>query len=182
MINMRDIFQRNWLLLFLRGVLAVIFGLVVIIWPQISLHLIVYIFAIFAVADGIVSLLESIVKIKTINRWWFILIAGIISIGFGVFAFVYPKITLIILIYVIGIRAFILGIIEIMNVLKRGSEIEEEWFLIMSGVLSILFAIIIFFRPDIALTALVVILAIYAIFYGFLLIVLSLRIKRYSVK
>ncbi len=179
---MRDIFKRSWLLLLFRGLIAVIFGLVILILPDISLFIIVYIFAIFAVADGVVSIIESISKNKVIPRWWFLLIAGFISVGFGVFAFVYPKITLLILIYLIGIRAFILGIIELSNVIRRGNEIEEEWFLILTGVLSILFAIVIFFRPDIGLAAIITILAIYAIFYGFILIILSIRIKRYSIK
>jgi uncharacterized membrane protein HdeD (DUF308 family) len=179
---MREIFKRSWFLLLMRGVLAVIFGLVLLILPNISLYVIIFIFAIFAVAEGVVSIIESISKNKVIHRWWFLLIAGFISVGFGIFAFVYPKITLLILIYLIGIRAFILGIIEISNVIRKGSEIEEEWFLILTGVLSILFSIVIFFRPDIGLAALITILSIYAIFYGFILIILSIRIKRYSIK
>src|SRR5689334_16995233 len=97
-----QVVQRNWWMLALRGVLAIILGLIFLLAPGIALLAFIAVFAAYAIIDGIVAVAVAIQERRAVTRWWWILVEGILSIVAGILAFVYPGITALVLLYIIA--------------------------------------------------------------------------------
>ena len=156
---------NRWMLALL-GIIAVLFGLVVLIWPGPTLLVIVVAFGIFALAAGVAGIVGSIVMAARHERtWWAVLIQGIVSLVIGILLFTYPGITLLFLLYFIGIWAFLVGIFQLAAGIQSGSGLLGA-----SGVISIIFGLVFIFSPFAGLAATVLILGFWALIYGVVLI------------
>src|SRR5258708_25283935 len=105
--------RRNWWLLALRGVFAIIFGLIALFAPGIALLAFIYVFAAYALIDGIVAVFTAIQERGSLSRWGWVLFEGILSIIAGIVAFVYPGLTALVLLYLLPIWAILTGILEL---------------------------------------------------------------------
>lgn len=170
--------KRPFWELLIRGILALIFGVAALVWPGVTAEILVIFFAIFMLLDGIMAVAGSV--IMRFDGWWLILIGGLAGILVGILTFVWPAITLIILVYFIAIRSFIVGLFEIIGASQIREKHEGKWLLIMAGIISIIFSLIIALRPDIGILAIVAIIALYAIFFGILLISLAFMVKSWA--
>ena len=179
---MLNVLANNWWVVLLRGIAAIVFGLLALLWPQISISVLVLLFGIFAIADGIFSITSELRRYGEHARWWVLVFEGVAGVGIGIVAMAWPQITAVIFIYLIASWGLLTGILEILAAIRLRNELEGEWFLILMGLLSIAFGALIFFFPDAGLIALAWILGIYAIMVGLLLITLSLRLKRWKDK
>lgn len=171
---------RNWWALALRGLAAVIFGLLLFVWPFISLAVLVILFGAYAMADGLFSIVATTRVPTNSSRWWSLLIGGVLSFIIGLLTFIWPGITALALLYLIALRAVVIGVFEIVAASRLRREITGGWVLALSGIISILFGLIMLFYP--AAGALVVIwfIGLYAFVAGVTLLVLAFRLRRWT--
>ena len=174
---MLEKFTRTWWMFAVRGVLAIFFGIVALTRPQQMIQALVLVFGAFALMDGIFTVIAGIASYRHFKRWWAVLLEGMAGILFGVLAFFYPDITVLALLYVIATWAITTGIFEIMVALQLRRVIKGEWGLILSGLLSTLFAVLLFVFPGAGAVSLVWLIGIYAVLFGTTLIILAFRLN-----
>jgi uncharacterized membrane protein HdeD (DUF308 family) len=169
---------RNWWLVLLRGIAAIIFGVLAFAWPGITLLTLIIFYGAYALIDGIFAIAAAFRGGAAQSRWWLILI-GILGIAAGLFTFMWPGLTALVLAIFIGIWSLIHGIFEIVGAIKIRKEIDNEWWLILSGALSVLFGLVMLVRPGAGALALIWVIGTYAIIFGALLVAFSFRLKRH---
>jgi len=172
-------FARNWWVLALRGALAVLFGLLALVWPGITLMVLVLFFGAYALVDGIGAIVSALFS-RGERHWWALLLEGLAGIAIGVLTFVWPGLTGIMLLYLIVAWAFVTGILEIASAIRLWGTIKGHWLLLISGILSVLFGLIAVFRPLGGALALIWLIATYAILFGALLIVAGLWLRSWG--
>src|SRR5512134_3477624 len=103
--------SQNWWLLVLRGILAILFGLAAFVWPGITLLTLIVLFGIYAIVDGLVAVGTGLSRTKESPRWWTFLVEGLLSLGAGVVALLWPALTSLVLIYIIASWAIMTGVL-----------------------------------------------------------------------
>jgi uncharacterized membrane protein HdeD (DUF308 family) len=166
-------FAKNWWVLLIRGILAVLFAVVAFALPGLAVVTLVLLFGIYAFADGLTALWIG----AGARAWWFMLL-GILGVIVGVFTFIYPGITAVALLYLIAAWAVVRGIFEIVTAIQLRREISNEWLLILAAVLSICFGLILVANPGAGALAVVWIIGAYAFIFGLMMIVLAFRLRR----
>jgi uncharacterized membrane protein HdeD (DUF308 family) len=161
----------------LRGAIAVIFGIIALRRPDAAAGAFVVVFAIFAFADGLLDLVVAVGLGRAGQRWGWYLLEGIVSIALGAVALAYPRVTLLAVVLLVGIRAIMLGIFEL-GAAFSWTELDSRWLLGLTGVLSIIFGILLFASPVAGGLALVWTIGIYAVVFGIMVFVLGVRITR----
>ena len=172
---------RNWSWVVLRGVAAVLFGILAFAWPGITLAALVVVWGAYALADGILALVAAYRVRDQGKPFWSLVIVGLLGIAAGIVTFIWPGMTALLLLLFIAAWAVVMGIFQIVAAIRLRKEIHNEWLLGLSGVLSVLFGIIMFVQPGAGALAVIWVIAAYAIVFGILLIWLGLRLKRRSV-
>ena len=170
---------KNWWLLLLRGIAGILFGVLAFIWPGITLLTLIIFYGAYALLDGIFAIAAAIRGGDMQSRWWLILI-GVLGIAAGFLTFLWPGLTALVLTSFIGAWSLIHGIFEIVGAIKIRKEIDNEWWLILSGALSVLFGLALLIMPGAGALALVWIIGIYSIIFGGLLVGFALRLKKHS--
>jgi uncharacterized membrane protein HdeD (DUF308 family) len=165
----------NWWALVLRGVAAIVFGILSYIWPGITFTVLVLLFGAYALWDGVFALVGAFRTQG--DRRWSLILEGIVGIGAGLLTFFWPQAATFALIYIIAGWAVATGILEIIAAIRLREEIEGEWVLLLSGLLSVLFGIAIAIWPAAGLLAVTWIIGAYAILFGILLVVLGFRLR-----
>ncbi len=161
--------QAKWSLI-LRGILAIVFGIAVWVWPHISLLVLIAMFGIFALISGIFTLGAAFQAHRAHRGWWLLALSGVLCIIAGIVALVWPRETALILLFVIAIWAIVTGISEIAAAFTPGRTAVDEWLLVIGGILSIILGILLLIFPRVGLLALVWLIGLYAILYGITLI------------
>ena len=169
---------RHWWLLALRGIAAVIFGVLAFIWPGMTLAVLVILWGAYALVDGVLGI-GSAIRGDTEHRVA-LLVEGIVSVLAGIAAFVWPGLTALVLLYIIAIWAVVTGVLEIVAAVRLRRVIANEWGLIVGGVISVLFGIFLVVAPGAGAVAVVWAIGAYAIFYGIMLLVLAWRLRGHS--
>ena len=169
---------QNWWTLVLRGVAAVIFGILAYVWPGITFTVLVLFFGAYALWDGVFALLAAF-RTQAERRWPLVL-EGLVGIAAGVLTFIWPGAATLALLLIIGAWAFVTGIFEIVAAIRLREEIEGEWLLLISGLLSVLFGIALAIWPAAGLVAVTWLIGAYSIVFGILLIVLGFRLRNWG--
>ena len=170
----------RWWLLLLRGIAAILFGILAFIWPGLTLVTLVLMFGAFALVDGAIVLGAAFSgAAKPVPTWWLVLV-GLLGIAAGIITFLWPGMSAILLILFIGAWAVAHGIFEIIGAIQLRKEIENEWMLILGGIISVIFGIIVLIAPGAGALALVWWIAIYSIVFGVMFVAFSLRLRRHQ--
>jgi uncharacterized membrane protein HdeD (DUF308 family) len=177
---MQDLFKNSWWLIVLRGVCAVLFGVLAFIWPGITLAALVILFGAFALANGILSVTASFQLPSGTSGRGSLLVHGALGIIAGVITFFYPGLTALSLLFVIAAWAIITGIAEIVFAVKLRQVLPDEWLLILSGLLSVVFGALLVAQPGPGVLSVIWIIGGYAIVYGVSLLVAAYRLKRFA--
>jgi uncharacterized membrane protein HdeD (DUF308 family) len=164
----------NWWALALRGLAAVLFGLLTLFLPGITLVTLVLLFGAYALVDGIFNVIAFF---RVASHQWALLIEGVVGIIAGVLTFAWPAITAIVLLYVIAFWAILTGIFEIIAGIRLRKVITNEWLLLVMGVLSFLFGLLILFAPGAGALAIVLWIGAYALVFGIFLLALAFRLR-----
>jgi len=176
---MLGLLTRNWWVLAVRGLLAVIFGFLAFVWPEITLGVLVILFGAYALVDGLFAAITALADRRTSTDWG-ILLQGIAGIGAGVLTFIWPRVTALVLLYLIAVWALVTGVLEIFAAIQLRKEIKGEWVLGLSGIASVLFGLLLVIRPGSGVLALVWLIGAYAILFGALLILLAFRLRSWG--
>jgi uncharacterized membrane protein HdeD (DUF308 family) len=175
--TLADLLAENWWLLALRGVAAIVFGILAFIWPGITLLALVYLFGAYAFANGILSFTIAFNKARGRRHRGSLIFGGIISIITALITFFIPGITALGLVILIAAFAIANGVSEIAAAIRLRKVISNEWLLALAGVLSIAFGIILFIMPGAGALALVFWIGAWMIAIGVLLMVLAFRVR-----
>ena len=168
---------KNWWLVVLRGVLAILLGLAAFLWPGLTLLVLITMFGIYAIADGVVAIVTGVRQAKNSPRWWVFLLEGLIGIGAGVVALIWPDLATAVLLGIIAAWAILSGVFEIAAAIRLRREINNEWLLMLGGLLSILFGVALILQPAAGGIALIWLIGTYQLIFGVLLIALGFRLK-----
>jgi uncharacterized membrane protein HdeD (DUF308 family) len=172
---------ENWWLLLLRGLVAIAFGVVAFLWPNITLMALTYLWGAYAIIDGAIAIWAAfnLSGGDAGPRWWLGL-TGVVGILAGIVAFVYTGMTALVLLMFIAVWAIIIGALQLYAAVQLGKMIENEWLLVLSGLLSIAFGALLIAWPSTGALAVIWTIAWYAVFFGCLLIGLAFRLKTYK--
>jgi uncharacterized membrane protein HdeD (DUF308 family) len=174
---MLHVLARRWWLLLLRGIAAIIFGVLAFAWPGLTLITLVFLYGAFALIDGVIALAAAFSgAAKPVPTWWLVVV-GLLGIAAGIVTFLWPSMTAIVLVLFIGAWALAHGIFEIIGAIRLRKEIDNEWALILGGILSVVFGAILIIAPGAGALGLIWAIAAYSIVFGILFIVFSLRLR-----
>jgi uncharacterized membrane protein HdeD (DUF308 family) len=169
---------KYWKVFVSRGIVAVIFGFLLLLWPGLTLRVLIFIISLFAVVGGLLLLIPIFDEILTGKAWWFNLSEGIVCMLLGVITFLgssigamlWPKVAERTLVLYFSGWAMLVGMLEILTATSFRSEIKRGWTLLSMGVLSIVFAFIGILVHQKGALALTWFIGIYGLIYGALLI------------
>jgi uncharacterized membrane protein HdeD (DUF308 family) len=180
-IDVKPMLMRSWWVLALRGVLALLFGVLALLMPGPTVLSLVLLFAAYALLAGIVYLVGAARNRRHATGshaldWWLLLMLGIVSIVAGVLAVMRPGLAALALVLIIGVNALITGVLDIVLAVRlRSHGRGGVWLLLASGIASIIFGTILIVLPTVGALALVWLVGVYAIVAGILFMVLAFR-------
>jgi uncharacterized membrane protein HdeD (DUF308 family) len=174
---MTVILAKNWWSLVIRGVAAILLGVITFIWPGITLGALVLLFGFYALIDGLVSLAGAVRAAGAHERWGALLIEGLAGIAAGIITFAWPSITALSLVYVIAAWALVTGVFEIVAAARLRKYIEGEWLLALSGLASLVLGVVMIALPLAGALAIAYWIGIYAFIFGVLLVALGFRLR-----
>jgi uncharacterized membrane protein HdeD (DUF308 family) len=175
-----DTLVRNWWVVLLRGLAAIIFGLITFFAPEISLMVLVIVFGAYALVDGILAIVSAIRWRGEVNRWWVLLLEGLTGVAAGVVTFIWPGISALALLFVIAAWAVVTGALEIAAAIRLRKIIAGEWLLALIGIASVALGIMLALFPGPGALALVIWIGAYAMVTGVLLVVLAFRLRSWG--
>lgn len=173
---MFDQFLNKWWLYALRGLFAVIFGVLALVWPGTTIQVLVLLFGAYALADGIFAVTIGVLSSGTFKRWWAILLEGLTGILIGLMTFFWPNITGLALLFFIATWAIVTGVFEIVAAINLRRIVKGEWRMVLSGILSILFGTLLFVFPGTGAVSVVWLIGGYAIFFGISLMAVGFKL------
>ena len=168
----------HWWALALRGAIAILFGLAALLRPDIALGALILLFGAYALVDGVFAIVGVFGGTRGGTPRWLLLIEGIAGILAGIIAFVLPGLTAILFLYLIAAWAVITGIFEIATAIRLRQQVTGEWALIVGGVLSVLFGVILaVIGPVAGLLSLIWLIGIYALVFGILMLITAFQVR-----
>ena len=169
--------KKHWWQVAVRGLIALLFGIMLLAWPGVSLFIFAILFGAFAFVDGIFTLVAAVnYKAGAGQRTW-LFARGILGIIVGIVTFFWPAITELALVLLIGAWALVTGIMELNFAFRSVRETGSKWLFAVSGILSIILGILLLVRPIAAIIAVIWIIGAYAVIAGIVLIVLGFRLR-----
>jgi uncharacterized membrane protein HdeD (DUF308 family) len=170
----------RWGWVVLRGVLAVLFGLIAFTRPGAMVFSMVLVFGVYAFIAGIATVIAAARSGRTGDSWGALLLDGLLGIAVGIVAVVWPAATALAFVWMIGAWAILTGILEIASAIRLRKLIQHEWLLGIAGALSVAFGLLMFYRPVAGGLAVVWWLGAYALLFGVMMIVLGFRLRSFS--
>jgi uncharacterized membrane protein HdeD (DUF308 family) len=175
---LQSLAERWWAFL-LRGLVALVFGLMALFWPAVTLVALVLLYGAYALADGVIAIIAAVRGRSVVPRWWLILV-GVFGILAGLVTFIWPNITAFALVVIIGAWALTYGVFEVVGAIRLRKEIDNEWLLVLHGVLAVIFGAAMVLLPGAGALALVFVISWFAIVSGVLLLVFAWRLKKHA--
>ena len=162
--------REYWWVYAIAGIVSILFGFAAIFWPGITLGILILLYGAFAIVDGIARLIGMFRAMGAHQTWWPQLVLGLLGIAVGLFVLFNPGISAVLLVYVIAFWALAIGVMEIVASLTTG-----QFVLIITGILSIVFGLILLGNPVAGVLALIVVIGIFSIIRGVILLVEAIR-------
>ncbi len=171
-------FSKNWKWMIVRGIVSIIFGIVVVFYPFAAATGLALFFGAYVFADGVFAIVSIFTSHAARAHFWSFLIEGIVGIAAGILTFFLPEITLYGLALLVSFWAVITGILEIISAIKLRKIIDSEFLMIVSGLLSIVFGILVFVRPLAGIVVMIYLIGIYAVLFGILSIFFGISMRK----
>jgi len=175
---MHDRTSQEWWIVALQGVAAIVFGVLALVWPGITLLSLVFLFAAYALVDGVLALMSGFRRGAGGKLDWWRIARGVVGIAAGVVAFAMPGITAYVLLLVIAAWAIVSGAIELVAAYQLRDVIQREWLLALDGVLAIIFGIVLVVFPSAGALALVWLIGAFAIASGVIFLTVAFRSRQ----
>jgi uncharacterized membrane protein HdeD (DUF308 family) len=174
---LEHVLARNWRLIALRGAVAILFGVLALIWPDATALTLVILFAAYLALDGVLAIVAGMRAARRQEKWWPFALEGIANLMVAAIAILWPGITLLALVYLLGVWAIFTGVLMALPGLSaRGPA--DKWLLVAGGILSVLLGIIVISQPLIGLAVLITLIAVYAILFGGVMLYFAYRLHR----
>jgi uncharacterized membrane protein HdeD (DUF308 family) len=170
----------QWWLVLLEGVFAVAFGVIAWVWPDITVATLVILFGAYALATGLMNFYAAYAQQKLGASPWPFIFSGVVGVATGIIVAVWPDISAISLFYVIAAWALVSGVMALVGAIALRKVISNEWSLALAGIASIAFGVLAILYPGDGALALIWTIGIYAVFFGFMLIVLGFRLHNWG--
>jgi uncharacterized membrane protein HdeD (DUF308 family) len=174
---MLTLLTRHWGLFALRGLFAILFGVVALVWPEATLMALVLLFGVYALVDGVFAVVFGIASSEHNERWGVMLLEGVVGIIIGLLTLFWPNTTALVLLYFIAAWALVTGVLEIVAAIQLRRIIPNEWMMILSGILSVVFGVLLVVFPSAGAVSLVWLIGAYAIFFGISLLSFAFRLR-----
>ena len=163
---------EHWWVVLLRGILAILFGVLAYTWPGLTVLMLVTIWGAYALIDGIVGVVAGVR-----GKWGSLVVIGLIGIAAGVVAFLWPGLTAVSLLWVVAFWAIVAGVLQISAAIRLRKEVQGEWLWVLSGILTIGLGVLFFLYPGAGILSVTWLIAALAIVWGILLVMLSFKLK-----
>lgn len=168
---------RNWWLLALRGLAALLFGVLAFTWPQITLFSLILLFSAYALVNGILAFVAAYKAPKGSSRLPSLILGGIASIAVGLIALFLPGLTAFGLLLMVAAWAIVTGAFEIAAAVRLRRVLTHEWLMIIAGAASILFGGFLLTQPGAGMLVLIWWVGAYAVAFGVILLALAFRLR-----
>lgn len=170
---------RHWWVMALRGACALLFGIIAVIRPWEALDVLVIFYGAYMLVDGTFALVAVLTTGPHFQYWWALLIEAICGIGIGIIVFAYPIAAMMVLLFFIAFWAILTGVFEVLAALRLRQEIAGEIWLILAGIISVLFGVVILVWPDAGAALVGTLIGLYAGMFGITLLALAFRLRRW---
>jgi uncharacterized membrane protein HdeD (DUF308 family) len=173
---MISVLVRNWWAFVIRGVLAILFGLIALFEPGVTMLSLVLIFAVYAVADGIMAIVSAVRAAKEGERWMWLVLAGVVDIAAGVVAVAMPGLTVVVFVTLLAIWAIITGAFMLAAAFRLDAD-HGRWWLALGAIASLAYGVLLLIAPMIGAVVLTWWIGAYAIVFGISMLVVAFRLR-----
>lgn len=174
------VLSRTWWVLLLRGLFAIAFGVTAWLLPEVSVAVLLILFGIYVLADGVLGVWTAVSGRKERDHWWALLVWGLLGVSVGVLTLVNPALTAIALMFYIAIWAIATGVLQIVLAVRLRKEISGEWLLVLGGLLSVVLGGFLMAQPMMGAIALLWVIATYAVIFGVVFVVLAFKARSFG--
>jgi uncharacterized membrane protein HdeD (DUF308 family) len=179
---MVTLLSKNWWVFLVRGLAAILFGLMAFARPGMTVATLVIFFGAWALVGGIFAVVGAFGASKTHREWWILLLQGLLGIGVGVLTFVQPAITAMAILYYLAFWSILTGVVEIVTAIRLRKELQGEGWIMLAGAASVVFGLILLARPGAGALALITVIGAFALVFGFVLVMAAFRLKKLQPK
>jgi len=172
-----DQLAQHWWVIGLRGLAAILFGVLAFVWPGMTLAVLVLLFGAYALVDGVLTLIAAFRG--GVQHRIVMLVEGVVSVLAGLAAFVWPGLTALVLLYIIAFWAIVTGVLEIVAAIRVRRAISNELGLVIGGVLSVVFGVVLLIAPGAGALAVIFLIGAYAVVFGIALLGLAWRLREH---
>lgn len=176
---LNDFLETRWWALLLRGLLSILFGVICFLSPQVAGFSLLLVFAIFSIVDGLFGLAASAGAARRGERWVWIAVESVASIVIGGMLLAMPAITVAVLFFIIAVKAAITGVLLLISSIKLDGA-HGQGLMALSGVINMLFAVVLFTSPMLGMKIVVWWIGAWAILFGIALVLLGFRLKNFT--
>ena len=167
---------RSWWLIGLRGVAAIIFGILTFMCPKDMIMVLIILFGIYALIDGVLAVNTSFQMQEDFDHWWIVLLEGLAGILVGVMVLINLTLSAAVLFLSIACWAIFTGLMEILAAILLSNEINQNWLMTLYGMLSVILGSILVVFPNIGVFGMIYVIGIYAIFDGLLMLYSAIKV------
>jgi uncharacterized membrane protein HdeD (DUF308 family) len=171
---------RNWWSLVIRGIAAILLGVVTFAWPGITLAALVLLYGAYALVDGVMAIIGAVRAAQSHERWGALLIEGIAGIVAAAITVAWPGITALALVFVIAAWAIVTGVFELVAAVRLRKYVTGEWLLALGGIASIAFGVLIVIAPLAGALVIALWVGAYTLVFGVLMIALGFRLRSWG--
>jgi uncharacterized membrane protein HdeD (DUF308 family) len=173
---MSEVLAQRWWAVGLRGILAIIFGLICLLTPGIAVGAFVIVFAAYMFIDGVFAIISGVRAARSGESWGLLILEGVVDLAAGVVAILWPAITLVALVWIVAIWAIVSGALMLAAAFSLNLD-YGRWWLALGGIASIVFGILLIIEPFIGAVVLTLWIGAYAIVFGVFLLVLAFQLN-----
>lgn len=167
--------------LIIRGIVGIVGGVLAFLWPGLTIAVLVGIFALYALIDGVTNLILGAARSQRYGRSWALILEGLVGVAAGVLTLFWPGITALALVWFIAAWAVVTGVFEIAAAIRLRRVLTGEWLLMLSGILSIVFGGLVFAFPSAGAVGIAWALGAYASVTGVILVALGIRLRSHEI-
>ncbi len=171
----RQISHAYWWLILLRGIVALLFGIMAFISVEFTLLFLVFLFGAYVLLDGIMAIIASLQERRSSSAWWVVFLIGIVGIVVGLLSFIHPGNVALVIFYLVAAWLIIAGFFGLISAMLRATG--KEWLSIVGGIISIVVGVIFLLHPTSSILSIVWLLGLYVLVYGIIQIVQAIQLR-----
>ena len=175
-LQMSDALARNWWAVALRGLVAILFAIVTFAWPGVTMLSLVFVFAAYALVDGVFAIVAAVRSARQHERWGLLVLEGIVDLLAAAIAVAWPGLTILTFVLVVAAWALITGALMMIAAFRLNLD-HGRWWLVLGGLVSILYGVLLVIAPMVGAVVLTWWLGAYALVFGVLLLICAYRLR-----